>query len=238
MTILRSVAVKISSAVNRLASSASKDWAKAMSYELEFIENDWAALRWALGGTKVLFTHHEIHVPLSSLSDVPRAAKILAQKIRRRTLGLCASALFQNVWWVWWFMRLKGSLTMRLGCVFLIAATLCVAGQAILYRERRLSPNDGLSASVTAYRFELERQRNFHSGAWLWSRVVAIMPGPLLFCFGVWLANPTLRTAIVSASIVTSFVLLSLIGVPNQLRLADTYQRRIDELDVVGREQQ
>jgi hypothetical protein len=50
----RRLAVKMLSAVLRYAPDDSRDWASAMLRELDFIEEDWAALFWAIGSTSAI----------------------------------------------------------------------------------------------------------------------------------------------------------------------------------------
>jgi hypothetical protein len=54
MTPVRKLALSISSRVVRWASRGCKEWAEAQARELAFIPSDRAALRWALGSTRVL----------------------------------------------------------------------------------------------------------------------------------------------------------------------------------------
>jgi hypothetical protein len=54
----RRLASRLLHAVARHASSDCQDWANAMLRELDFIENDWAALFWALGSTTAIFRQH------------------------------------------------------------------------------------------------------------------------------------------------------------------------------------
>jgi hypothetical protein len=54
MVLLRRVAVRVSKFVVRHASTGSHEWAEGLAREVEFIENDWRALAWALGSTRVL----------------------------------------------------------------------------------------------------------------------------------------------------------------------------------------
>ena len=49
MTTGRRLALKILDTVVRFASPGAQDWAKAILREMDFIENDWTALLWALG---------------------------------------------------------------------------------------------------------------------------------------------------------------------------------------------
>ena len=46
---IRRFALKILNTVARWSSPGTRDWVAAMSREMDFIENDWAALWWALG---------------------------------------------------------------------------------------------------------------------------------------------------------------------------------------------
>jgi|HubBroStandDraft_6_1064221.scaffolds.fasta_scaffold05523_6 hypothetical protein len=57
MTRIRSLALKLLTAVVRRTPSHSQEWAGAMLRELDFIESDWAALFWALGSTTAIFKH-------------------------------------------------------------------------------------------------------------------------------------------------------------------------------------
>jgi hypothetical protein len=57
MSVTRRLALRLLHAVARHASPESQDWANAMLRELDFIENDWAALFWALGSTTAIFRH-------------------------------------------------------------------------------------------------------------------------------------------------------------------------------------
>src|ERR1017187_5629934 len=80
MTRLRKLAVKISDTVVRRCPLAYKDWAQATAWELEFIESDWAALRWALGSWKMAASCQ--NAPLASMSEVPRAARNFLRETR------------------------------------------------------------------------------------------------------------------------------------------------------------
>jgi hypothetical protein len=53
----RRLAASVLSAVRRRASFESESWATAMLHELEYVDGDWSALWWALGGATALFRH-------------------------------------------------------------------------------------------------------------------------------------------------------------------------------------
>jgi hypothetical protein len=57
MSVARRLASRLLRAVAQHSSSENQDWAKAMLREMDFIENDWAALFWALGSTTAIFRH-------------------------------------------------------------------------------------------------------------------------------------------------------------------------------------
>jgi hypothetical protein len=70
----RSVAVRLLSVVVRLAPEESRAWAAAMLGELEFIEDDWAALFWALGSMGALARHAVSAIRLRILANMKREA--------------------------------------------------------------------------------------------------------------------------------------------------------------------
>lgn len=49
MSAIRSFATRLMNAIARHAPAGDREWAAAMLHELDFIEDDWAALLWALG---------------------------------------------------------------------------------------------------------------------------------------------------------------------------------------------
>jgi len=53
----RTLAARLLRAVVRLAPDESRDWALAMLRELDVIEDDWAALFWALGSAAAIMRH-------------------------------------------------------------------------------------------------------------------------------------------------------------------------------------
>jgi hypothetical protein len=86
--------------------------------------------------------------------------------------------------------------------------------------------------SVAFYRSELERQRDFHRGAWLWSRLIVFAPGPFIFLVGVAQANPTQARFMWIEGVVVAALLLW--AIPRNLRLSRCYQRELKELDSVN----
>ena len=94
-------------------------------------------------------------------------------------------------------------------------------------------PDVGETDCTDFYRTELERQRDFHRGRWFWSRLLILLPGPLVFCVGFAQAHPEI--ALVIWLEFAAILILAAIAVPLNLGLARKYQRRIDALDAVMR---
>ncbi|MGD0797698.1 MAG: hypothetical protein ABR910_08235 [Acidobacteriaceae bacterium] len=228
MTRLRKLATKISCVVVRAASPAAKDWANASSSEMEFIESDWAALRWALGSTKVLFRICE-QAPLKTLSGVPLATQRLAQQTAKRARCgyiIVIEALF--------FVRLLWQIhnpVRRTGIYLVIAALVYVLAQVLARRGRRVPPQADLPAQIVHYRSELERERRFHSGMWLWSRMVLLFGALAVYAVAGAIAPPTsvLRAAVNAVILVIFAVFATVVN----SRRAARVQRRIEELDTL-----
>jgi hypothetical protein len=225
MTTIRRLAITILNAAIRLAAPTTQEWAVAMLRELDFIENDWTALRWAAGSARVLFTHND--PPLADPSEIPRAAQYLKKTVWRRTLRGSVLTLGEVAAFAWISFIATNQLQ-RIGCYFTMAAMLYMTYQLFAARWR------STSLDIDSYRAELERQRDFFSGSSLWSRIVFLPPGPILFCVGTVIAFPdTIRT---NAMIAATFIGLCMVAVPRSLRVSRKYQRKIDELEAVRRE--
>jgi|HubBroStandDraft_5_1064220.scaffolds.fasta_scaffold27685_4 hypothetical protein len=226
MTMIRRLALKVLDAAARQAAPGTRDWITAMSREMDFIENDWAALWWALGSTRILFKRQ--HVPLADLSGVPRAAQCLAKSVRRRTLIGGVVALTEAAFFGYFFFGVSTS-TLRIASAFTVAGVLYI-GIQLYARRAAQQPLDNASA-IGAYRVELERQRDFHRSSWFWSRQLLFLPGPVLFCVGEAMVQPESARAFLA--ILAAFAFLWLRAVPLNLNQARKYQRRLDELDAL-----
>lgn len=85
MSLARTWASRLLGAVRRHASPGSREWASAMRRELDFIENDWAALFWALGCASAVFRH-----------SVPRAWRAWLEKRANREPGPVLAIIRKN----------------------------------------------------------------------------------------------------------------------------------------------
>src|ERR1700722_17118680 len=125
MTRLRKLAVKISDTVVPRCPPAYKDWALATSRELEFIESDWAALRWALGSWKMAARCQ--CAPLTSVSEVPRAARNFLRETRVSAVLTLFSLLVMSYWFSGIFRHTVGGRQTRLGWGLLLGVLVYIA---------------------------------------------------------------------------------------------------------------
>src|SRR5580704_6882861 len=82
MTVVRRSAMRIAAFVVRYAAPGCRDWAEGLAREAEFIEDDWSALGWAIGSTRVLLDRREATV--SSLSEAASKAQHFLESLRRQ----------------------------------------------------------------------------------------------------------------------------------------------------------
>ena len=57
MSAARAIASRLLGAMVRVSPSQSRPWADAMLRELDFVESDWGALRWAMGSVTAMLRH-------------------------------------------------------------------------------------------------------------------------------------------------------------------------------------
>jgi hypothetical protein len=229
MTRLRKLATKISCLVVRTASPAAKDWAKASAREMEFIESDWAALRWALGSAKVLLRRCEL-APLATLSDVPMAMQRLAQKTAKRARLGCIMMISEALFFAHSLWHIHNPVR-RTGIYLVIAAMAYMAAQVLARRGRRVPEQADLPAQIVHYRGELEREQRFHSGMWLWSRMVLLFGALAVLMVAGAIAPPTsVRRAGVNAAILA---VLAVLGFVANTRQTAMLRRRVEELDTL-----
>jgi hypothetical protein len=233
MTPIRKLAVMISNAAVRFAPPASQDWAEAISRELPSIKSDWAALLWALGGTRVLFARRSARI--ASLADVRPAASALEREVRIRTVsGSIVTVVLMLAFGRFFFMT--PTPMQRAGCVLMVVAALFLLVQVVAWRSASIPKNIDLPTHARRFRIELERQRDFFSGPWLWSRLILMLPGYVLLCVGGAEALPA--TLYQQTILLAIYVAALIIAIPRSLGMARKYARQIAELDTAYRESQ
>jgi hypothetical protein len=164
-----------------------------------------------------------------SLDELQREAGKLKQGLRKRSfIGLGAALVVIAAFSVFFFVF--PNKLQRIGSALTVLGTAYMVVQ-LRMRRAEFVPDVGETECVRFYRAELERQRDFHRGRWFWSRLMIFFPGPLIFLVGFAKAHPELATFIWLELAV--FLILAIIAVPLNLRLARKYQHRIDALDAL-----
>jgi hypothetical protein len=157
----------------------------------------------------------------------------LRRRTRRRNLaglGVCALVGIVCLWW----LSLVARPLAETGAVLTVLAVAVLGWQ--LHANRRAAaaafsrPASAAGATTLAFhREELTRQRDFHRGWRLWTRLLLFVPGPQLFFAGFSREHPEVATTILFVAIAALVLLIA--AVPVNLHLARGYQRQLDELD-------
>jgi hypothetical protein len=223
VTTLRSLTVRISDVVVEYASPGCKDWAEGLAREVAFIRNDWAALGWALGSTRVLLDRRE--APIASLSEIPGAAQRLAEEIRCARFGW----IFPFLMSLNYGLRVLNarSQTQRVGCWLVVFACLYMGIflRARFPREKPYSADVGVNAIY--YRLELERLLGYYSKATTVLHYAVV----LLAAIGIVLAKSGGFREHPIYGVCLLFVCSAILAL-NRV-MARKYQRRIHELDAL-----
>jgi hypothetical protein len=165
----------------------------------------------------------EIELKLLAVNDMSR---------KRSFFVVLALAILIPGLALWW-TRFPNPIA-RFGTVLTLIGSAYVGAQAYLIRRRQREADLGAASdepSVEFYRTALARQRDFHRGAWLWSRLAIFLPGPVIFALG---AKSDSRVSLIA--VIAIFVLLGFLAIPLNLSRARSFQRRINELDRLQQE--
>ena len=176
---------------------------------------------------KALWKEMEMSPPVFSPDRLRKEADKLRKGLRRRSIIGGGAAWFSIAGFVAYFFFFPNALQ-RIGSVLTVLAAAYFLVQ-LRMRPPRALPDVGEIGGVQFYRTELERQRDFHRGSWLWSRALVLLPGPLIFCVGLAQAYPEIAVFVWLE--LAAFLALLVLAVPLNLRLARKYQRRIEILD-------
>jgi hypothetical protein len=196
-----------------------------MLAELDSVGNDWAAFLWALGSVRILFVRQTIH-PMG-LSDIPAAAKVLADRMNQRTRLGSVSVSGMALFFGRAFLHASDTFQ-QVGYALIVAAMLYMLFQLFAGRPRRIPAIADLNARTALYRSELGRERDFHSGYWFWSRLAIMMPGFILLCVGGMITHPsTTHSQIILLAL---FLVFSALSIPNNLSRARSYARQLHDL--------
>jgi hypothetical protein len=140
MTIIRRKALETASWVVWLASPACREWAKGLEREVAEIESDWAALRWAIGGLRVVLDRRK--PPIRSLAEVPEAAQVLVKQLRSGVVGVVL--LSQTPMYVGDFFSYSKTVSHCEGCLLLVFGALIVGTVLVIdWRKTKHIWKDG-----------------------------------------------------------------------------------------------
>jgi hypothetical protein len=168
MTMVRSLAQKISFYVVKLASPGTKEWAEALARETDFIEEDWNALVWSFGSVRVLFDYRS--APIRSWDELTSTVERYAEQKRHLVNN---PWLVRNLGWLNMLLQVQifGSYLLRStttrDCVgygiavlgFLVHAVHCFLTQG----EPDVPDRDNLPALIRFYQTELGREVSLSS---------------------------------------------------------------------------
>ena len=222
MTLVRKLAVRISSRVVRWASPGCKEWAEGLACEAAVIESDWAALRWALGSTRVLLDRRK--APLTSLDEVPAEAKKYVEALRAGVWALLMP-LTQGPPFLWMFFRAKNSLE-RAGCALVMFSSMLAGAYTLLEWRRqkqivKYEVYDDILAWARLYRAELARRGTTNG---IQTFIL------LCWCVGFGMAQ---RDGTLTRILFAGFGLLLLATLPLMLQVLRNNLRRIEEIDAL-----
>jgi len=177
-------------------------------------------------------------IPMSA-EEIRRKIDQLDKKIRWRNFRGIAACILVIAFVVRWFVIFP-NLVQRIGALLTLLGVGYLVYQICLNQIQKkesgiAAAKMGNAASVEFYRGELQRQRDFHCGIWFWSRLVMILPGPLVFCVGFEIAYPALATYIRWE--IAAFLFFAALGVLLNLGRARKYQKQFAELDTTMKEQ-
>jgi len=198
--------------------------------------DDVVTLWQAQGSDGFRMSTEDIHRKIETMDRVMRRGAFDVYLVCAMTIVLAITAMF-----------------LGLNSVEMLGAILGIIGFSYLAWQIRQNRFRGAAAGTAGYtasldhlRTELARQRDFHRGARLWSRVLLLAPGMLVFFAGfaqahpevLWIkattrvggaSLPTLEVLMIRFEII-AFVVLDIAAIPLNLRMARRYQRQIDEL--------
>lgn len=164
-----------------------------------------------------------------SADDLRREAQKLRSRVRLRNSFICGVCCFIiAVYCVFLFHSITA--WERIGSALSIAGTAFVAIRFLRRPARRIPAIE----CVSFYRAELERQRDLHRGKGVLSWLLPFLPGPILFNAAVALDSPMLAPLLWLQMGV--FLMIAIIVVALNVRLARKYGSRLDALDASQRQ--
>lgn len=171
-----------------------------------------------------------------SLAQVHERIENLSRIVRRRNLigGFACTTVLLGFCYFFAALNQPNERIERIGAALIVVGAGYIMYQLISRKMKSQSAAAEMQAeaSVAFYRSELQRQRDFHWGVWLWSRLLIFAPGPFIFFFGMAEANPaTIKLVLIEGAITAGLLIWA---IPRNLHLAKRFQRELDALDSAG----
>jgi hypothetical protein len=176
---------------------------------------------------KILWKEMEMNPAVFSPDQLRKEADKLRAGLRRRSIIGGGAAWIVIAGFMAFFFVFPNALE-RIGSALTVLGAAYMVVQ-LRMRPPRVLPDLSETGCTQFYRAELERQRDFHRGSWFWSRLLILLPGPIVFLVGFAQAYP--EAAPFMWLDFATLLVLAILAVPLNLRLARKYQRRIDMLD-------
>ena len=162
-----------------------------------------------------------------SADELRREAARLRSVVLLRNCFVTAVCCFVVAAYAFFFWRATTALERIGSALSIVGVPLAVA--QFLRRPARTIPVGSTMESVSFYRTQLERQRDFHRLKGVFSWLLPVLPGPILFNLGFALDRPKFAPLVELQ--MAGFLIISVIVVALNLRMARRFQRRLDALD-------
>jgi hypothetical protein len=142
----RRLAERLLSALRRRASTETEHWATAMLHELDYVDGDWSALWWALGGAAAL-----CRVDALSARRVGKATVgvVSGALIAAGLMAICLVTLVSLPHMSW--PQLSRSSVLERSIVTVGLETICAGIAAAVWRHRRSVATGALVAGTTVF---------------------------------------------------------------------------------------
>lgn len=144
--------------------------------------------------------------------------------------------VFEIAWFAYIFVIVP-QLVVKVSAVLVTFGMAFLNAQVWLDQRNRRKSRERAEASGNLHsldflRSELQRQCQFHRGAWFWSRVAVLFPGLLIFGIAAMIVFPW-PDRLVGVCITTVTVILLPVAVWLNLTKSRSYQRQIVALDAL-----
>jgi hypothetical protein len=203
-----------------------------MLREMDFVENDWAALFWAIGSATAILKGMD--TPMKDLTYIHRKMQSFEKGICRRSILACAVNFLECVAFGSFIFIFPNPLQ-RIGSCLIVASTMLFFALHLYARRADTSSLERGSPDCSgSFRAKLARRGAFHFATNILPWVVPFIPGWGLFFCGLAISHPEIaRHMYLNAAVCSIFIILGSLGPLLVLELVYKYKHQIDELDAL-----